>query len=131
VETALRWHAALRKALRHQRENADAVSTLFHGLCVPVTLIGGTSAPADEGAPPETTTIRVRLEDGINSGSDTVNCGDASLGLTKELLSAEGFADIRYVTVKQPGARPTGQSTNRGTGPPPVLRTPRRSHAVR
>ena len=26
-----------------------------------------------------------------------MNCGDAPLGLTKELLSAEGFADIRYV----------------------------------
>ena len=28
-----------------------------------IALIGGTSAPADEGAPPETTTIRVSLED--------------------------------------------------------------------
>jgi NitT/TauT family transport system substrate-binding protein len=57
-------------------------------------LIGGTSAsPADEGGPPETTTIRLSLED---ASPQYVNC-DAPLRLAKELLSAEGFADIRYI----------------------------------
>jgi hypothetical protein len=73
-------------------------------------LIGGTSAPADEGGPPETTTIRLHLED---TPPDTVNC-DAPLSLAKELLSAEGFADIRYVY-----------------GKPGLAYTPRRSRAVR
>jgi NitT/TauT family transport system substrate-binding protein len=56
-------------------------------------LIGGTSAPADEGGPPETTTIRLRLAD---VPPRYVNC-DAPLRLAKELLLAEGFTDIRYV----------------------------------
>ena len=71
-------------------------------------LIGGTSAPADEGGPPETTTIRLQLED---VPPRYVNC-DAPLRLAKELLLAEGFADIRYVYNK-------------------VLRSRRRSRAVR
>jgi NitT/TauT family transport system substrate-binding protein len=59
-------------------------------------LIGGTSAPADEGGPPETPTIRLHLEE---TPPDEVNCG-APIRLAKELLSAEGFADIRDVTTK-------------------------------
>jgi NitT/TauT family transport system substrate-binding protein len=59
-----------------------------------VALIGGTSAPAEEGGPPETTTIRLELED---TPPRYVNC-DAPIRLAKELLSAEGFADIRHVT---------------------------------
>ena len=58
-----------------------------------VALIGGTSAPADEGGPPETTTIRLELED---VPPRFVNC-DAPLRLTKELLLAEGFVDVRHI----------------------------------
>src|SRR4051812_37795249 len=56
-------------------------------------LISGTSAPADEGGPLETTTIRLRLED---TPPRNVNC-DAPLRLAEDLLSSEGFTDIRYV----------------------------------
>jgi NitT/TauT family transport system substrate-binding protein len=67
-----------------------------------VALIGGTPAFPDEG-PPETTTVRLRLEDGlpgsVNGVLDTANC-DAPVSLARELLLAEGFTDIRHVPIE-------------------------------
>jgi NitT/TauT family transport system substrate-binding protein len=53
--------------------------------------------------PPETTTIRLRLEDApptvVSGIADNTLC-IAPQYVAKELLSAEGFTDIRYVPVK-------------------------------
>src|SRR3954454_21183853 len=74
-----------------------------------VALIGGTSAPADEGGPPETTTIRLELED---VPPRFVNC-DAPLRLAKELLSEEGFVDVRHI-LHPPTTLETTQAYSRG-----------------
>jgi NitT/TauT family transport system substrate-binding protein len=68
------------------------------------TVLRSRSTLADEG-PPEVTTIRLRREPGevklIGGGVDNPNCV-APEYVAKELLAAEGFTDIRYITVKGP-----------------------------
>jgi NitT/TauT family transport system substrate-binding protein len=65
-------------------------------------LIGGTPVRADEG-PPETPTVRLLFEEvypgSVNGVLDPVDC-TAPLGLARELLAAEGFADTHYVAAK-------------------------------
>jgi NitT/TauT family transport system substrate-binding protein len=57
---------------------------------------------ADEG-PPETTTIRIRVEDAppvvVSGVAENALC-TAPLYLTEDLLRAESFTEIRYVLVK-------------------------------
>jgi NitT/TauT family transport system substrate-binding protein len=65
-------------------------------------LLGGRPALAADG-PPETTTIRIRFEwaplNVINGVAQNTTCNGPAY-ITEELLSAEGFTDIRYVPVK-------------------------------
>jgi NitT/TauT family transport system substrate-binding protein len=67
-----------------------------------VSLTGSAPALADEG-PPETTTVRLRFEDAppvvVNGVADIVSC-TAPIHVAEELLSAEGFTDVRYVPVR-------------------------------
>jgi NitT/TauT family transport system substrate-binding protein len=69
-----------------------------------VIVLRSRSTLADEG-PPEVTTIRLRREPGevklIGGGVDNPNCV-APEYVAKELLAAEGFTDIQYITVKGP-----------------------------
>jgi NitT/TauT family transport system substrate-binding protein len=71
-------------------------------------------ALADEGRP-EVTTIRLRFEDAppswINGVADNGTCV-APLYITEELLRAEGFTEIRYVSVKN--GPPYAQAFTRG-----------------
>jgi NitT/TauT family transport system substrate-binding protein len=64
--------------------------------------LGGRTTLADEG-PPETTTIRIRLDPGIvklvDQGVENPICL-APKYVAQELLRAEGFADIRYIAVQ-------------------------------
>jgi NitT/TauT family transport system substrate-binding protein len=57
---------------------------------------------ADEG-PPETTTIRIRVEDAppnvVGGVAQSTTC-IAPLYITQDLLRTEGFTDVRYVPVK-------------------------------
>ena len=66
------------------------------------TVLRSRSTLADEG-PPEVTTIRLRREPGevklIGGGVDTPDC-IAPEYVAKELLRAEGFTDIQYLTVE-------------------------------
>ena len=63
---------------------------------------GARKALADEG-PPETTTIRIRVEDAppliVGGVAENALC-NAPLYITEDLLRAEGFTDIRYILVK-------------------------------
>jgi NitT/TauT family transport system substrate-binding protein len=63
---------------------------------------GSGTALADEGSP-ETTTIRIRVEDAppniVNGVAESMTCFAPSY-ITEDLLRAEGFTDIRYVRVK-------------------------------
>jgi NitT/TauT family transport system substrate-binding protein len=65
-------------------------------------LLNMRSPLADE-PPPETTTIRIRVEDVppnvVNGVAEATTC-IAPLYLTEDLLRTEGFTDIRYVPVK-------------------------------
>jgi NitT/TauT family transport system substrate-binding protein len=65
-------------------------------------LLGARPALADEG-PPETTTIRIRVEDNlpnvVNGVAQATTCV-APIYITEDLLRTEGFTDVRYVTVK-------------------------------
>jgi NitT/TauT family transport system substrate-binding protein len=65
-------------------------------------VLGCDRSLADEG-PPETTTIRIRLEPGtvklLDQAVDKPIC-IAPQYMAEELLSAEGFTDIRYVPVE-------------------------------
>ena len=67
------------------------------------TVVGARRSLADEG-PPEVTTIRIRLEPGtvklVDGGVENPIC-IAPQYLAEELLSAEGFTDIRYISVKE------------------------------
>ncbi|MCE3247377.1 MAG: ABC-type nitrate/sulfonate/bicarbonate transport system, partial [Geminicoccaceae bacterium] len=67
-------------------------------------LVGFGQALADEG-PPETTTIRLRREQAparlIDQGTEEAIC-IAPQYVAEELLRAEGFTDIRFVTVGGP-----------------------------
>jgi NitT/TauT family transport system substrate-binding protein len=67
-----------------------------------VGTLGTEGLLADEG-PPETTTIRIRVEDApptmVNGVAETVSCPAPSY-ITEGLLRAEGFTDIRYVLVE-------------------------------
>jgi NitT/TauT family transport system substrate-binding protein len=66
------------------------------------TVVGARRSLADD-APPEVTTIRLRQEPGtvklVGGGVDKPNC-IAPEYVAKELLSAEGFTDVRYLTVQ-------------------------------
>jgi NitT/TauT family transport system substrate-binding protein len=65
-------------------------------------VLGPRASFADEG-PPETTTIRLRVEDAppivVSGVAENALC-TAPLYVTDELLRAEGFTDISYVPVK-------------------------------
>jgi NitT/TauT family transport system substrate-binding protein len=65
-------------------------------------VFGGRTSLAGE-APPETTTIRLRVEDAppllVSGVAENALC-TAPLYITEDLLRAEGFTDIRYVLVK-------------------------------
>jgi NitT/TauT family transport system substrate-binding protein len=65
-------------------------------------VLGARVSLADEG-PPETTTIRIRVEDAppliVGGVTENALCIAPTL-ITEELLRAEGFTDIRYVLVK-------------------------------
>jgi NitT/TauT family transport system substrate-binding protein len=65
-------------------------------------VFGARGSLADEG-PPETTTIRIRVEDApplvVSGVAENALC-TAPLYITEDLLRAEGFTDIRYVLVK-------------------------------
>jgi NitT/TauT family transport system substrate-binding protein len=69
---------------------------------------------ADE-APPETTRIRIRVEDEppslVRGVPETTSCNGPIL-ITDDLLSAEGFTDVRYVLVKN--GPPYAQAFERG-----------------
>jgi NitT/TauT family transport system substrate-binding protein len=66
------------------------------------SVLGSPRSLADEG-PPETTTIRIRVEDGppliVGGVAENPLCIAPTL-ITEDLLRAEGFTDIRYVLVK-------------------------------
>jgi NitT/TauT family transport system substrate-binding protein len=66
------------------------------------SVLGTGASLADEG-PPETTTIRIRVEDGppvvVGGVAENALCIAPAL-ITEDLLRAEGFTDIRYVLVK-------------------------------
>ena len=65
-------------------------------------MLGAPMVLADDG-PPETTTIRIRVEDApplvVSGVAENALC-TAPLYITEDLLRAEGFTDIRYVLVK-------------------------------
>jgi NitT/TauT family transport system substrate-binding protein len=65
-------------------------------------VFGARGSLADEG-PPETTTIRIRVEDApplvVNGVAENALCIGPTL-ITEDLLRGEGFTDIRYVLVK-------------------------------
>jgi NitT/TauT family transport system substrate-binding protein len=65
-------------------------------------LLGAGRPFADEG-PPETTTIRIRVEDAppliVGGVTENALC-NAPASITEDLLRAEGFTEIRYVLVK-------------------------------
>jgi NitT/TauT family transport system substrate-binding protein len=65
-------------------------------------VLGTRGSLADEG-PPETTTIRIRVEDAppvvVSGVAENALC-TAPLYITEDLLRAEGFTDTRYVLVK-------------------------------
>jgi NitT/TauT family transport system substrate-binding protein len=65
-------------------------------------VLGGRSSLADA-PPPETTTIRIRVEDApplvVSGVAENALCIAPTL-ITEDLLRAEGFTDIRYVLVK-------------------------------
>jgi NitT/TauT family transport system substrate-binding protein len=65
-------------------------------------VLGTRGSLADEG-PPETTTIRIRVEDAppliVGGVAENALCIAPTL-ITQDLLRAEGFTDIRYVLVK-------------------------------
>ncbi len=69
-------------------------------------LLGSETAFANEG-PPETTTVRLRLEDApqaaVGEIADSALC-NAPLYVAQELLPAEGFTDVRYVPVRSGSA---------------------------
>jgi NitT/TauT family transport system substrate-binding protein len=71
-------------------------------LAMAAGIVGARSSLADE-APPETTTIRIRVEDApplvVSGVAENALC-TAPLYITEDLLRAEGFTDIRYVLVK-------------------------------
>jgi NitT/TauT family transport system substrate-binding protein len=75
--------------------------------------LGAKTSLADEG-PPETTTIRIRVEDApplvVSGVAENALC-TAPLYITEDLLRAEGFTDIRYVLVK--GGPPYTQAFER------------------
>ena len=62
----------------------------------------GEAARSDDG-PPETTTIRIRVEDApplvVSGVAENALCIAPTL-ITEDLLRAEGFTDIRYVLIK-------------------------------
>jgi NitT/TauT family transport system substrate-binding protein len=64
-------------------------------------LLGG-AARSDDG-PPETTTVRIRVEDApplvVSGVAENALCIAPTL-ITEDLLRAEGFTDIRYVLIK-------------------------------
>jgi len=66
------------------------------------SILGTGRSLADEG-PPETTTIRLRVEDApplvVSGRAENALC-TAPLYITEDLLRAEGFTDIRFVPVK-------------------------------
>jgi NitT/TauT family transport system substrate-binding protein len=93
------------------------------------SVLGARASLADEG-PPERTTIRLRREPGtvklVGGGVDDPICA-APLYITEDLLRAEGFTDVRYVTVE--GGPVYSQAFERGeidfglmAGPGIVLR---------
>jgi NitT/TauT family transport system substrate-binding protein len=71
-------------------------------LAMTAGVLGARTSLADEG-PPETATIRIRLESGtvklVDGGVENPIC-IAPQYMAEELLSAEGFTDIRYVPVQ-------------------------------
>ena len=72
------------------------------GLSAAGALLKPRPSLADEG-PPETTTIRIRVEDAppvVVSGVVENALCTAPLYITEDLLRAEGFTDIGYVLVK-------------------------------
>jgi NitT/TauT family transport system substrate-binding protein len=77
-------------------------------------LFGARMPLADEG-PPETTTIRIRVEDApplvVSGVAENALCTAPSY-ITEDLLRAEGFTDIRYVLVKN--GRPYSEAFARG-----------------
>jgi len=72
------------------------------GLSAAGALLNPRLSFADEGTP-ETTTIRIRVEDApplvVSGVAENALC-TAPLYITEDLLRAEGFTDIRYVLVK-------------------------------
>jgi NitT/TauT family transport system substrate-binding protein len=66
------------------------------------SIVGARGSFADEG-PPETTTIRIRVEDApplvVSGVAENALCIAPTL-ITEDLLRGEGFTDIRYVLVK-------------------------------
>jgi NitT/TauT family transport system substrate-binding protein len=77
-------------------------------------VLGARKSLADE-APPEVTTIRLRVEDAppliVGGIAENALC-TAPLYITEDLLRAEGFTDIRYVLVKN--GPPYAQAFERG-----------------
>jgi hypothetical protein len=63
------------------------------------TVVGARQSAADEG-PPETTTVRLRVENVppnvVNGVVDLVSC-NSPVYVAEELLRAEGFTEVRYV----------------------------------
>jgi NitT/TauT family transport system substrate-binding protein len=86
--------------MRIIQSRRDFLSTL--SAAGAASVLGARSSLADE-PPPETTTIRIRVEDAppsvVNGVADSMNC-PAPIYVTEDLLRAEGFTDIRYVLVK-------------------------------
>jgi NitT/TauT family transport system substrate-binding protein len=94
------------------RSRRDFLTTL--SAAGAASVLGARRSLADEG-PPETTTIRIRLEPGtvklLDQAVDKPIC-IAPKYVAKELLAAEGFTDIRYVPVQ--GGPPYTQAYERG-----------------
>ncbi|MCC2653173.1 MAG: ABC-type nitrate/sulfonate/bicarbonate transport system [Geminicoccaceae bacterium] len=96
--------------IRPSRRDFLASASLAAG----ASILGGRAPLASEG-PPETTTIRIRVEDGqpymAGGVAENALCIAPAL-ITEDLLRAEGFTDIRYVRVKN--GPPYAQALERG-----------------
>jgi NitT/TauT family transport system substrate-binding protein len=82
-------------------------------MAVVASALGARTSVADEG--PETTTIRIRVEDAppaVVSGVAENSLCNAPLYITDDLLRVEGFTDIRYILVKS--GLPYTQAFTRG-----------------
>jgi NitT/TauT family transport system substrate-binding protein len=87
----------------------------FVGSVAAAGLLSSAPALAAEG-PLETTTVRLRVEDvppnSVDGVVDFVSCY-APEYVAQELLSAEGFTDVRYVPVQEGGCAYAGVRARR------------------